>query len=440
MRMSRVFLSFLGTNDYVPCTYFCGDREATNVRFVQEAILRNECRKWTSQDRGLIFTTVQAHDGNWLDNGQIDRKADKPLSRTGLKRCIDRIGLPFSVERVEIPDGKSEAEIWRIFSIVFDSLKNGEEVVFDVTHAFRSLPMLAIVILNYAKVMKEITLDGIFYGAFEVLGNIYEAKKLPVEERRAPILELTAFDQLMDWSFAVNQFLKAGNAGQIKSLARSNLKQILTESRGQDKGAVTIRGIGDRLEEYCHILSTCRGPEIGSAAITLKEMMRGFDDFHMLPPFRPLFKRVKAKLAPFGKNALSDGIAAARWCYEHNLIQQAYTILVELLISHFVLRGGGDVNDTGERDIVSGALAIAAKSIPRKDWYPKNRDNSERTTKYLEVCEAEMELVKIWQVLVDYRNDINHAAFQKGYKSAGAFKRKMVQLIDRLEEYEQERK
>jgi len=262
---------------------------------VQEAILRNECGKWTPSDRGLIFTTAQAYGGNWLDNGQMDRETGDPLPRTGLKRCIDRIGLPFSVERLGIPDGKSESEIWRIFSIVFESLAD-------------------------------------------------------------------------------------------------------------------------------------------------KEKMSGFDDFDMLPPFRPLFDRVKAKLGPFGKNTLSDGIAAARWCFDHNLIQQAYTILVELLISHFVLKGSGDVNDPGERGIVSGAPAIAAESIPRKDWYQNSLDNMEKTLKYLETCRSEMELVKTWQVLVDYRNDINHAAFQKDYKSAGAFKRKMVQLIARFEEYNQKGK
>ena len=433
--MGKVFLSFLGTSDYVPCTYYHGDHEAADVRFVQEAILQTECREWTSDDRALIFTTRDAYHCNWLDHGHIDRKTGESLARTGLGTCIKDLDLPFRVEQVKIPDGGSESEIWDIFNAVFENLREKEEVVFDITHAFRSIPMLAIVILNYAKVMKEVSLRGIFYGAFEVLGNPFEVGKLPMEKRRAPILELTAFDQLLDWSFAVNQFLEAGNAGQIRTLARRNLKQILAESRGKDKGAATIRGIGDRLEEYCQILSTCRGPEIGKAAKTLKEQMSGFDNFDMLPPFRPLFERVETKLAPFGKDTLSDGIAAARWCLAHNLIQQGYTILVELLISHFVLAVGGDVSDPGERNIVSGALAIFTKNIPQEKWHQNNLENMEATRKYLETCRSKTELVKIWQVLVDYRNDINHAGFQKGYKPAAAFKRKMAPLIVRLEEY-----
>jgi len=437
--MSRVFLSFLGTSDYVPCTYYRGDYEAANVRFVQEAILKIECAQWTSDDRALIFTTGEAYRRNWPDNGHMDRETGRPLARTGLKRRIAGLDLPFMVERVDIPDGKSESEIWDIFNAVFENLREGEEVIFDITHAFRSIPMLAIVILNYAKVMKDVALGGIFYGAFEVLGSPFEVRKLLLEERRAPILELTAFDQLLDWSFAINQFLKAGNADQIRTLARSNLKQILAESRGKDKGAATIRSIGDRLEEYCRILSTCRGAEIGNAAMTLKEKMRGFDNFDMLPPFRPLFERMEAKLAPFGKNTFSDGIAAARWCIEHNLIQQGYTILVELLISHFVLAGGGDINDPDERNIVSGALAIAAENIPPEKWYKNSVENEERTRKYLETFGSEMELIEIMRVLVDFRNNINHAGFRKDARSSRSFPKQLVRLVERLESYEAHR-
>ncbi len=37
--MSRVFIPFLGTNDYLPCTYFYHEKESQNIRFVQEATL-----------------------------------------------------------------------------------------------------------------------------------------------------------------------------------------------------------------------------------------------------------------------------------------------------------------------------------------------------------------------------------------------------------------
>ena len=74
MIMARVYISFLGTNDYLTCTYFYKDNEMQNVRFVQEATLNFFCSQWTSEDRILIFATGDAYEKNWLDNGHKDRK------------------------------------------------------------------------------------------------------------------------------------------------------------------------------------------------------------------------------------------------------------------------------------------------------------------------------------------------------------------------------
>ncbi len=37
--MAKVYISFIGTNDYLPCTYFHDEKELQNIRFVQEATL-----------------------------------------------------------------------------------------------------------------------------------------------------------------------------------------------------------------------------------------------------------------------------------------------------------------------------------------------------------------------------------------------------------------
>jgi hypothetical protein len=39
--MAKAYFSFLGTNNYLPCTYYLNDREATQIRFVQEASIFN---------------------------------------------------------------------------------------------------------------------------------------------------------------------------------------------------------------------------------------------------------------------------------------------------------------------------------------------------------------------------------------------------------------
>ncbi|WP_207679589.1 TM1812 family CRISPR-associated protein [Desulfonema magnum] len=67
--MAKAYLSFLGTNDYIPCIYTDGNREVSDIRFVQEATLELCCREWGDEDRILIFTTDEAYKANWLDDG-----------------------------------------------------------------------------------------------------------------------------------------------------------------------------------------------------------------------------------------------------------------------------------------------------------------------------------------------------------------------------------
>ncbi|MBW1982608.1 MAG: TM1812 family CRISPR-associated protein, partial [Deltaproteobacteria bacterium] len=71
--MGKIYISFLGTSNYIECTYYYKNTDPVrNVRFVQEATLKTFCSDWTADDKIFIFTTDEAYSKNWLDNGHID--------------------------------------------------------------------------------------------------------------------------------------------------------------------------------------------------------------------------------------------------------------------------------------------------------------------------------------------------------------------------------
>lgn len=434
--MSKVYISFLGTNDYLPCIYY-RDKEGfqcENVRFVQEATIRYACSDWTSDDRILIFTTGEALKKNWRNNGHVDHKTKRCLVRTGLKECIACVGLQSQVMRVEIPEGKSEEEIWEIFNIVFESLEKGDEVIFDITHAFRSIPMLAIVILNYSKVMKNVALRGVFYGAFEVLGSIYEAKEKPLAERRVPIFDLTTYDQLLDWTVAVDRFVEAGDASLIDTLARSGLKQILTESKGRDGSATAIRDIGATMKTFCVAMATCRTEEIKQSAIKLKSQITQCPDTGLLPPFKPLFRMLGKQIETFKGDNLLDGIAAAEWCLQHNLVQQGATILREVMITYLLYTNGRDVNDSDEREYAAYAISEAFRRVTEPDLIKPQEEAAGAATQkidlYRRILDEKPRLVKIWGRLARVRNDLNHAGYVNDPMRAVKFSSQLPELIE----------
>jgi len=90
-------------------------------------------------------------------------------------------------EPIKIPNGKSEEEFWIIFDKITSVINEGDEIVFDITHGFRSQPFIVIVLLLYLKALKNIKIKNILYGAFE-------AKD---ENNITPVFELKSFIDLM---------------------------------------------------------------------------------------------------------------------------------------------------------------------------------------------------------------------------------------------------
>ena len=59
--MANVFLTFLGTNNYLECNYMAPETgfRCDKVRFVQEATLQLACVNWEATARGYVFTTAE---------------------------------------------------------------------------------------------------------------------------------------------------------------------------------------------------------------------------------------------------------------------------------------------------------------------------------------------------------------------------------------------
>ena len=246
----------------------------------------------------------------------------------------------------------------KFFKTVFDCLQDGDCIVFDITHAFRSIPMLAIVLLNYAKVLKGVQVGGIYYGAFEKLGSISKVKEMDVDDRDAPILDLSALDLLMDWTVGIDRFIKAGDPEMIHRLSKAGIEPILKESKGADQDARYIRNLANTLKAFSQAHATCRGLEISQTAMNLQKAVAEAKQTDILPLLKPLLAKIEEVAEKYCGQTLSDGLAAASWCLDHNLVQQGYTILQEAIVSHFTESTGGNLKDLEQRKIVSQAFAI----------------------------------------------------------------------------------
>ena len=370
----KVFISFLGTNNYVLCRYDIG--EAAPVRFVQEALIEHFCKEWTEDDRILIFCTSKEKTGengskeiNWFDNGQ-PRVTDES-ERIGLQHRLQdlkaRIGLKAQIEEHDIKAGFSEEEIWDIFDTVYDKLKSVDQIYFDVTHAFRSIPLFSIVLFNYSKFMMDTRLISIMYGAFEKLGPAYKVKELPIEQRVAPVIDLTNIARLQEY----NQI-----ASSLKDFGKVKLLKDAIAADQESASDQTIRNLADSISELDEYIAT----------IDLKELKNG----KFIRKFRSCYKNAKKKkklVKPISnildelnketedfveENSYRNIEAAINWTIKHEMLMQAYPLAEEYVI----LRVSSMFNDIKPpqltakkfREFVSGILGIPESDFLQKNW------------------------------------------------------------------------
>jgi CRISPR-associated DxTHG motif protein len=332
-----------------------------------------------------------------------------------------------------IPEGQSEEEIWAIFQTIYDSLSEGDQVIFDVTHGFRSIPMLVLVVLHYARTMKQVKLAGIYYGAFEAHKKVPSSDDRGTPELRAPIFDLTPFASLLDWTVAIDRFLGAGDAGPAKKLAHEHLATFSVPER-MDPSLIALKRVSVALEELTKNLSTCRGPSIGPAASQLQSRIRDyFQASNHLPPLKALLEAVGCQVQPFDGNTVRDGLRAARWCMEHNLIQQGYTILQEILKTYLCEQVNVDPKNKAYREIVGSSVNIRATKKSRDLWLGPASEHPDITQLMVDYLDANPEFAKLFDRLTQSRNTMNHAGFPSFEVSADKLVAKLSGLMDQAE-------
>ena len=320
----NVFVSFLGTNNY-PETYydFQGDISPRPVRFIQEALVEILCGQWTQKDKILIFCTALSKKKNWIDNGQEDTEVE------GLSSRLKRMNLPVQTEMVEIKEGFSEEDIWSIFNSVYDELEKDDNIIFDVTHAFRSIPMFSAILFNYAHYLKGTNLKAVYYGAFEKLGPTYEVSRIPVENRIAPIIDLTSIICLQELSSAANNLHLYG-----KMTAVSNLISIV---KGKGKDQQEMDRIKKKMMGFDLAISTCKMDDIKHGELihelqTLVESVK--ESKHLTNAHKKLIVKVQTEISVFKPYDTYENVEAAiHWARKYGMIQQAYTLAEEMTIS-----------------------------------------------------------------------------------------------------------
>lgn len=410
----KIFISFLGFTNYRQCSYVKDGYKSSSVRFIQEATLDYLCQQseWTANDTAYILLTNGAGKANWYNDGHKDRDTGEIIKCEGLCSRLQKMNLPFAVNTIKnLPNGNTEEEIWNIFERVFSELQDDDELYFDLTHGFRYLPMLVMVLINYSKFLKNTSVKSITYGSYESRNK---------ETNEAPIIDLLPLSALQDWTYAAGQFLDSGNVDRLIYLSEKELRPILKDAQGSNKDAINLRIFVKHLNEVINERQTCRGISIIKSENfkRLKEASNKLETT-IIKPLNPIFNKIKQSMVFFDeKENLKNGFSAAVWCYQNGLLQQSATILQEFVITFISARHGINIDDETKRDWVTSAFTIKFNNIDKADW--KLNQNDEVRIIQTECIENILnddlfsipEFINAFNNLSKVRNDYNHSGMR----------------------------
>lgn len=410
--MDVILLTFLGTGTYQPCRYAFPDSDETGepVAFYSAALAAR-----LKPDRVISFQTKHAA----AKNGE------------GLAASLEALGCAH--DPVPISDGSSEDELWQIFSVLTRHVPENCTLYLDITHGFRSLPVLGFIALSYLRVTRRVTIGGIYYGALEARDPATNI---------TPTFNLTPFLTLLDWTAAADQFLTTGSAVRLGEMLAQ--RQQVLRAKPLDSGAselpTKLKTLGRFITEASmnllllrtHAFAGTREKLVGRIGDASQEA-RVF-----AAPFMEVLNPVRDELSRFSDMELGTLRELVEWLAARGQTAASLTLASEWIISYAMAICGEPDHHVGHatREPYSRAIAML-------EYGGTKGSRDEKTAQAEEVVALLESRIPLEQITIlktvsntirNARNDINHAGFNKEPAPADALSARASTVAAQLKE------
>ncbi len=215
--MAKILISSLGTGskkdgDYQKAKYEI-DGSIYHTSFIADALTQHlgiDKLFLVGTSKSIWDAAYEAFGGT-DENYQIelmDEKDSGSIKEASLIQFNEQVSAKLGSVGSEaslIDYGIDEDELWGIFEKyleIAENIEDGDELYLDITHSFRSLAMMSLVMTQFASSIsgKKFILKGVYYGMLE-----YQSE---TEDHIAPIVNLNILFELQEWIKAIDAIKK----------------------------------------------------------------------------------------------------------------------------------------------------------------------------------------------------------------------------------------
>ncbi len=417
-------LTFLGAGRYQTVTYVWKERSHTTVwkeRSHTTSLFPEALAQIFDPKEVIVFVTETAKKNRPSD-------AEPTYAEMLQQKLGDRVCFE------DIPEGRSESELWEIFDRVAGAVGEGERVILDITHAFRSIPMIVFAAATYLRRTKNVTIKHIVYGAYEAREPLRDP---PKPEDRAPIFDLTPLLELIDWLSGAEFLLRRSDAVLLAERLEKAHHTAWTQQPEGPSGSLPrhLQTLGRQLRNFSQALHLARPQDIMRYAQSLLRILGEVKDEvrTWAPPFRLILEQIRLEAQKFAhaspdrldRENLQKQLALIEHFVEKGLWVQATLLAREWVVSWVALqRGDGDwLNANYREEEIEKALG-AAEQRPRGQASP--------VPEWFDELPRSEEIAKLWDWLGDLRNDIAHCGMRSNPASIQSIERRAKEIPQRL--------
>ena len=395
--MSRVYLSFLGLGSfksnkkqyvYDPTIYELSGKKSSVTEFIQVAEL--QILGAHNFDKIIIVATQKSYDTHF-------KKLEPQLLQAGAE----------NINHLVISEEMTPEAQWEWFEKVLNLIEQDDNLTIDLTHGYRSIPIIFSTAINFLQKARNITLNAVYYGAFDK------------DRKLVPIIDMKDFYIINEWAEAVSRLVEDADARKMAEVAQktdsfqagelSDIELITAfEDLTNAVRNVDIHNVSEKADKAIQLIKNKEKNTSTIGRILLQLVMNKFTS---ITTDEPLSGR-------YDKTYFDVQLEIIRLLIEHRLFMQAYTVMREFIGSIGLIdieKARTDNNKGRSQRYRFAEVFINMFQVEEDKWKFQEKGKAtecEQLRPYyekLKVFGIASILRNFTKNLTDYRNSFDHA-------------------------------
>jgi hypothetical protein len=327
-----------------------------------------------------------------FDAAFVPRTEEAAVYDEDLTDGFDAMGVDCAFETIPKIGARDDADVVLDTIITHIRAIDPASVVLDITHAYRSLPMVLFSSVMYLDALGEVDVEGIYYGEYQ--------------GEHSTLIDLTYLHTLMEWHHALRTFDTTGSLRAVHQLMESRKRQLFESDERPHDLAALVGPLGSASRHFDSGLPL----EAGRATKSATEALEAVDEDQFVGPEGGFLAPLAEELRGFGLRQDAGTKADIRLDEDELDRQRAFVEFYRDTERYWLALECA-------REVFINRLLYEYGGQYRQNWLDRDTREEVRerslTDEHRADRHVDADAIKLWDCIGQYRNTYAHSGFKR---------------------------